>query len=75
MRLSSKFTMSFQSVWDKRHLSLPLCQKSGDLIAFYIKQRKLLSLDPAQLLESQNARKRDFKSHLKDDVVMGKIKK
>jgi hypothetical protein len=46
MRLSSNFTLSFQAVWDIRHKSILLCQKSGDLIKFYLKQRKMLTTTP-----------------------------
>jgi len=45
MKLYSNFTLSFKAVWDNRHNSVPLCQKSGDLLEFYIKKRKGLSLD------------------------------
>jgi len=32
MILSSNFTTSFEGTWSKRHQSVALCEKSGDLI-------------------------------------------
>ena len=75
MRISENFTISPDGVLANRSKSLPLCQKSGDLLKFYLQQRRLLTVIREEGAVTQEVVKRDLKADLKDSVKSNKMKK